>query len=91
MAILTLMFRLEGCYSLKEKRRRLSGIRERHGKATNLAICETEYHDNPNQAQWTFVAIANDRNVVLNTLDKLEAKLDSEVDAQIVGREFDWF
>lgn len=90
MAILTLMFHLEGCTSLKEKRRRLSGIRERHGRASNLAVCETEYHDSLHRAQWTFIAVANNRDVVLKTLDSVEAKLDNELDAQIVGREFDW-
>jgi uncharacterized protein YlxP (DUF503 family) len=90
MAILTLVFHLEGCHSLKDKRRRLSGIRERHGKATNLAICETEYQNSLNKAQWTFVAVANDRDIVLKTLDSLEAKLDNDLDAQIIGREFDW-
>jgi hypothetical protein len=83
--LLTVDFHLEACRSLKEKRRRLSGIKEKLGKRPHLACCESDYHDVHQRAQWSFVAVANKRDIALGMLDKVEAFLDEEMDAVIAN------
>jgi uncharacterized protein YlxP (DUF503 family) len=41
--LLTVNFYLGGCRSLKEKRQRLKGMRERFGRTFNVAVCESDY------------------------------------------------
>ncbi|MFK7916113.1 MAG: DUF503 family protein, partial [Pseudomonadales bacterium] len=38
---LQVRFVLHGCRSLKDKRKRLRGLRDRFGKQTGLAVCES--------------------------------------------------
>ena len=85
IVMLVLDFRLDGCMSLKEKRGRLSGIRDRFGHQPNLAVCESDFHDSWKNAQWSFVAMAGDGTIVDATLEKVVLKIESEIDAQIVG------
>ncbi|GAB1261878.1 hypothetical protein NBRC116495_25850 [Aurantivibrio plasticivorans] len=52
LALLTMNFKLTGCYSLKEKRSRLRGLKDKFGKNPNLALSESKFHDDHQQAQW---------------------------------------
>lgn len=76
-------FHLSGCHSLKEKRHRMSGIRDRFGKQSNVAVCESAYHDLHQQAQWSFVAIGVDHKKVDQTLASIELFLRTGIDAMI--------
>ena len=76
-------FHLSGCSSLKEKRHRLSGIRDRFGKQSNVAICESAYHDLHKQAQWSFVAIGVSPKRVDQSLSTIENFLVNYIDATI--------
>ncbi len=80
-------FHLEGCRSLKEKRKRLSGLRERLGRSSNVAVCEHAYQDSHQRAGWSFVAVAAERNVVERTLAKIERAVQENADAVVVGVE----
>ena len=80
-------FHLPGCRSLKEKRQRLSRIRDRFGKKSYLAVCESDYQDAHRQAQWSFVAVGVDRKKVEQTLAEVELFLDTGLDALISKRE----
>ena len=84
--ILILDFHLEGCSSLKEKRARLRGLRDRFGRFSRVAASESDHHDRHQSAQWTFVAVSSDREVVNNTLQQIELFSDAELDAVITGR-----
>jgi len=83
--LLVVEFRLPGCDSLKEKRQRLLGLRERFGKLINVAVCESDYQDAHKQAQWSFVVAATDPKIVTNQLSKIEDFLNTEVDALITA------
>jgi len=83
-------FYLAGCRSLKEKRQRLNGIRERFGRAHNVAASETGFHDLLQRAQWTFVAIAARRDVVERTLTDIERTVQTSVDAQVIDVQREW-
>lgn len=81
-------FHLSGCRSLKEKRHRLSGIRDRFGKERSVAVCESDYHDLHQQAQWSFVAIGVSRRKVEQTLAAIELSLQTDIDAAITRIDF---
>jgi uncharacterized protein len=84
VSLLTVSFRLGGCRSLKEKRQRLKGIRERFGKATNVAVCESGSQDSLQSSQWSFLATAADADVVERSLSDILERLQSSVDAELV-------
>ena len=83
--LLVVDFHLPGCRSLKEKRHRVRGIRDRFGKQANLAVCESGYQDDHQRAQWSFVAVASDQKTVDRMLADLEERLEPAVDGMVVG------
>ncbi|MEZ5558144.1 MAG: DUF503 domain-containing protein [Pseudomonadales bacterium] len=83
-------FYLAGCRSLKEKRQRLNGVRERFGRLHHVAVSETHYQDLLQRAEWTFVATAAARDVVERTLTDIERNLQESVDAQIIAVDREW-
>ncbi|CAM2068284.1 DUF503 domain-containing protein [Sulfidibacter corallicola] len=87
LEILTVEFRLEGCRSLKDKRRRLVGLRHRFGRATNVAVCESNYHDVHDRSEWTFVVTGTDQTIVERTLSHIEDRIENNVDAIVMGFE----
>ena len=87
---LRVQFYLAGCRSLKEKRQRLNGVRERYGRAPTVAVSETGYQDLLQRAEWTFVAVAARRDVVDRTLAEIERNLQSSVDAELIDVQREW-
>ena len=83
--LLTVDFHLGGCRSLKEKRQRLKGLRDRFGRAPNVAVCESDFQDTHQRAQWSFIAVAASGDVVEKTLSEILQNIESSVDAQLVG------
>ena len=83
-------FRLGGCRSLKEKRQRLAGMRERFGRMPNLAVFESDHHDVLNRAQWTFVAGAASAQVAEQLLAGIERDVQELVDAEVVDIRREW-
>jgi uncharacterized protein len=90
IAAMKIDFYLAGCRSLKEKRQRLNGLRERYGRAPNVAVCESGHQDLLQRAQWTFVAAAASRDVVDRTLTDIERNLQGTVDAELVEVQREW-
>ncbi len=90
VALLKIEFYLSGCRSLKEKRRRLQGIRDKYGRAANVAVCESDHQDTHQRAQWCFVATASSADVVDRTLSDIECSLQLGVDAEMVGAHRQW-
>jgi uncharacterized protein YlxP (DUF503 family) len=85
--LLTVDFHLGGCRSLKEKRQRLKGIKERFGRAANVAVCESGYQDVHQRAQWSFVATAASGDVAERTLSEILQSIQLSVDAELIGVE----
>jgi uncharacterized protein YlxP (DUF503 family) len=88
--MLQVVFHLSGCRSLKEKRQRLKGIRDRFGRSSNVAVCESAYQDSLQRAEWSFVASASSRAVVEKSLADIERSLSLSVDAEIVDVRLRW-
>ncbi len=84
VGLLTIGFHLAGCRSLKEKRQRLKGIRDRFGKPANVAVCESDYQDAHQRAQWTFIATASSASVVEKALAEIVRSVQISVDAELI-------
>ena len=82
--LMTIDFHLHGCRSLKEKRQRLKGMRERFGKLPNVAVCESNYQDVHQRAQWSFVATAANGDVAENSLSEILSSIEFSVDAELI-------
>ena len=85
IGVLTVSFARPGCRSLKEKRQRLSGLRERFGRHTNVAVCESDHADVHQRAEWSFVATAQSLPLIDQTLTEIERRILESVDAQVTG------
>ena len=87
IGVLRVSFLLPGCRSLKEKRQRLGGLRERYGRQVNVAVCESNFQDMHDRAEWTFVAVALTARLIDQTLAEIEQRISETVDATISGIE----
>jgi uncharacterized protein YlxP (DUF503 family) len=84
IGVLTVSFSLPGCRSLKEKRQRLSGLRERFGRQSNVAVCESDFADVHQRAEWSFVATGRSAAMVEQTLAEIEQRILESVDAEVL-------
>ena len=85
ITVLVVEFHLEGCSSLKEKRQRLFGLRNRVGKLINVRLCESGYQNDHQRSEWSFVIIANDDSTLSRTISNIENDFENKVDALIVN------
>lgn len=81
--LLEVEFHLPGCRSLKEKRHRTRGIRDRFGKQANLAVAECGYQNEHQRALWAFVILASDSGSLDRAAADLENRLELTVDGAI--------
>ncbi|MEM1232270.1 MAG: DUF503 family protein [Pseudomonadota bacterium] len=79
---LILDFHLSGCRSLKERRGRLRGLRDRFGRAPGVCLFEAPLA-HLQQARWHFVAANSDRGIAQQQLDDVLRLVTSTVDAQV--------
>ena len=84
IGVLTVSFSLPGCRSLKDKRQRLSGLRERFGRQSNVAVCESNFADAHQRAEWSFVATGRNATLVEQTLTEIEQRILESVDAEVL-------
>ena len=84
LGVLSLDFHLPGCASLKEKRRRLGRLRDKFGRAANLAVCETHYQDSHQRARWSVVAVAASARIVEQSLGEVERWVADSLDATLI-------
>ena len=83
--LMVLEFHLHVCTSLKEKRARLGGLRQRFGKGTGVAVCESDYQNSHHRAQWSFVATASALANAQQTLQSIEDYAAQFLDAELVS------
>ena len=88
--LLQLELHFAGCRSLKEKRRRLKGLKDRLGRAVNVAVCESGHQDSRQLSQWSVIAAAADAVVVERILAEVERTVQFSVDAELVGVQREW-
>jgi|TARA_Y100000310_G_scaffold344463_1_gene457364 hypothetical protein len=83
--LMTVEFHLRGCLSLKDKRSRLRGMRDRIGRQRSVAVAETDHQDTLHRSEWAFLVIAQNQQLVDKILMEIEKDLTSQVDASIVA------
>jgi uncharacterized protein YlxP (DUF503 family) len=66
-----IVIRIEGCRSLKEKRRVVKSMIARLGNAFNLSIAEVGANDVHQRAEIGFAVVGNDRGVINSKVDKI--------------------
>lgn len=90
IAVLTLGLHLEGCTSLKEKRQRVGGLRDRFGRLPGVAVCESGAQNEHQRAEWSFVVAAATRSLVDRQIAEIERFVTESVDARIGERSLDY-
>ncbi|ABC27882.1 conserved hypothetical protein [Hahella chejuensis KCTC 2396] len=81
--VVRIEFQLQGCASLKEKRQRTSGVREKLGRQPHLAIIESGQADALQTGEWTIILLAPNRATADKHLSQLEQTLAQNLDARI--------
>ncbi|HSG91637.1 MAG TPA: DUF503 family protein [Pseudomonadales bacterium] len=79
---LTVIFHLDGCRSLKERRGRLGGLRERFGRNPRIALVEHP-GDDPQASRWTFLILGQDPRATADLADGVARDLEMRVDAVV--------
>ena len=83
-------FFLHGCRSLKDKRRRLVKLRDKFGSKSHVSVCESDYQDDHQRAQWSFIVATAGGVVAEQTCTEIETYLNLSVDAQILDVRREW-
>jgi len=84
IGVLTIEFRLIGCRSLKEKRKRMGGLHNRFGRYPDLAVCESGYRNHHRMACWSFITAHLDGREIDRRFASLEEKIPLSVDARVI-------
>jgi hypothetical protein len=66
-----IVFRLEGCFSLKEKRSVVKSIVSRIQNQFNISIAEVGANDIHGRAEIGFAMVGNDQRVINSKMDKV--------------------
>ena len=72
-----------GAKSIKEKRARTRGLRDKWGKTAHVAVTESGFQDDWGRAEWTFVSISNDRKLIDRTFASIEEDLQTGWDFMV--------
>jgi len=78
-------FIFRGCRSLKEKRARTRGIRDRLGKLPTVAIAESNYQNAHDRSEWSIVVLAQNNRLFHQMLSALDEAL-VQVDGEMINR-----
>ena len=84
ICVLTLVFSLPGCASLKERRQRMGGMHERFGRNPAVAVCESGELSRHDASQWSFVLVASSKREVESLCSQIEDKIQRSVEARIM-------
>ena len=73
--LLEIEFQLPGSRSLKEKRQRLAGVKDKVGRQPSVAVIEAAKQDVPDQAVWALTLMAGGRSGIDQLLAGVEEQL----------------
>ena len=88
---LSLEIYLPYSHSLKEKRKRLSAIKDRLKKKYNVALAELDYQDKWQRSKIGVVTLNSQKTMVEKVLQKILAEADSLIDGEIIQSEIRFF
>lgn len=84
IGVMTLVFSLPGCSSLKEKRQRMGGMHERFGRNPSVAVCQSGELNRHEASEWSFVVVANSKREIESLLSQIEDKIQSTVEGRVI-------
>lgn len=84
IGILTMVFSMPGCSSLKEKRQRMGGMHERFGRNPAVAVCESGEHDRHDSSEWTFVVVGISKREIESLCSQIEDKVQRTVEGRVM-------
>ena len=87
---LTFRFRFPGCQSLKEKRGRMRGLRDRFGKNPMLSVCEMGLADSHQFSDWAFLACSLERALIDKNFSQIEEFVLGSMDVEVVDVKRSW-
>lgn len=70
---------------MKEKRSRLGGIRERFGRNTQVAVCESDHQDVHDLSAFAFVVTATSASVIEQILSEIDTDLPNRIDGEVIS------
>ena len=90
---LSLEIYLPYSHSLKEKRKRLSAIKDKLRKKYNVALAELEYQDKWQRSKIGVVTLNSQKRMVEKQFQRILADAESMIDGEIIQSEihFFWF
>ena len=84
VAIITWELHLNGCQSLKDKRRVLKSLKDRLHQRFNVSAAETDYHDLWQRAELACCVVAGDRRQASSVLSAADRLVASNGSARII-------
>lgn len=84
ITLMTLVFTLPGCRSLKEKRQRMGGIHERYGRNPAVAVCESGARERTDASEWSFVVTGNSAQDVEALCNDIAERIERTVEARVM-------
>jgi uncharacterized protein YlxP (DUF503 family) len=88
---LSLEIYLPYSHSLKEKRKRLSAIKDRLRKKYNVALAELDYQDKWQRSKIGVVTLNNRKTMVEKLFQRILAEAESLIDGEIIHSEIHFF
>ena len=80
-----------GSHSLKEKRKQLSGFRDRLKKKYNISFAELDFQDKWQRSKIGIITINSKQRVVENILQKIVREAEEKIDGEILQKDIDFF
>ncbi len=78
-------------HSLKEKRKRLVGMRDRLKKKYNVAFSELDYQDKWQRSKIGLVSLNTQKKVIEKLFHKIEVDIQDSIDGEILHKEIVFF
>jgi uncharacterized protein YlxP (DUF503 family) len=76
VGLATFELHLNGCRSLKDKRRILKSLKDRLGNGFNVSVAETDYHDRWQRAELACCVVSSDQRHAASTLSAVAKFID---------------
>jgi len=78
-------------HSLKEKRKTLSGLRDRLKNKYNVAFAELDYHKKWQRTKIGMVTLNNQKMLIDNLFNKIIADAEENIDGHIIEHQIHYF
>lgn len=78
-------------HSLKEKRKRLSGLRNRLKNRYNVAFAELDYHKKWQRTKIGMVTLSNQKRLIDSLFSKIIADTEKNIDGHIIEHQIHYF